>query len=388
VRDPDHHRSLARHADEEPLSRITGTGPGPYHHVPVPDVQIGAGRRPVPVRIALGLAGLALFITALGLMSEGARALIPTLEGSVFTDNGWSALGTGWLGAVLVLSGSPIADGSLALLDGGAITPTEAFAMLTGSRLGANFVVLVVGAVYAFRRSAGHNAPLSIGLYAFAITTAAYLPGAALGWWLLREGHLDGIDIAVSPSVVSVTDTLFGWLPDLLVEVLPGWTLFPIGIGVLLVAFSCIDRVLPTVDSERLEQRSERFSNPWLMFGLGCLVAFLTLSVSVALTLLVPLVAHGYLRREDTIPYIAGANITTLTDTLVAAILLANPDAVRVVLAAVIGVGTVTVLLLALAYPVLKAAAIAWAKLVLRRRRRLLAFMAMLVVVPVGLIAY
>ena len=74
------------------------------------------------------------------------------------------------------------------------------------------------------------------------------------------------------------------------------------------------------------------------MFGLGCLVAFLTLSVSVALTLLVPLVANGYLKREDTIPYIAGANITTLADTLVAAVILGNPDAVRVVLAEVIGV--------------------------------------------------
>jgi Na+/phosphate symporter len=374
--------------DEAPLSAITGTGPGPYHHVPVPEVQIGGAGRPWYVRVLLGILGMALFVTALGLMSDGARALIPTLEGSAFTDNGWSALGTGWLGAVLVLSGSPIAAASLALLDGGAISPTESFAMLTGSRLGANFVVLVVGVVYALRRSAGPNAPLSIGLYSFAITTVAYLPGAVLGWWLLSEGHLDGIDLAVSPRVVSVTDALFGWLPDLLAEVLPDWALFPIGIGVLLGAFALIDRVLPTVDSERLEHRSLHFENPWVMFGLGCLVAFLTLSVSVALTLLVPLVAHGYLRREDTIPYIAGANITTLTDTLVAAILLANPVAVQVVLAAVIGVGSVTLLLLALAYPLIRAGAIAWAKLVLRRRRHLLAFIGMLVLVPVALIAY
>ena len=104
-------------------------------------------------------------------------------------------------------------------------------------------------------------------------------------------------------------------------------------------------------------------------FGLGCLVAFLTLSVSVALTLLVPVVANGYLKREETIPYIAGANITTLADTLVAAILLGNAVAVRVVLAEAIGVAIVTVLLLALAYPQIQAGAITWAKFVLRRRR-------------------
>lgn len=369
-----------------PLSRITGAGPGPFHADPVPEVHIGGGGRPWWQRVAIALVGMALFVTALGLMKEGARSLIPTLEGSIFTDNGWSALGVGWLGACLVLSGSPVAASSLTLLDGGAVNRSESFAMLTGSRLGASFVVLVVGIVYAMRRNAGRRAPLSIGVYSLSITAVAYLPGAAVGWWLLTDGHLDGIDLAVSPDVVSVTDTLFGWLPDLLVEFLPGWMLFPIGVGVLLGAFACIDRVLPAIDSERIEQRSSRLSNPWVMFGLGCLVAFLTLSVSVALTLLVPLVANGYVKREDTIPYIAGANITTLADTLVAAILLGNADAVRVVLAEVIGVSVVTVLLLAVAYPLIRRGAIGWAQIVLRSRRHLGAFMAVLFLVPIALI--
>jgi Na+/phosphate symporter len=374
--------------EEEPLSLITGTGPGPYHHVPVEEVQVGGGSRPWYVKLAFGIAGMALFVTALGLMKEGARDLIPTLEGSAFTDNAWSAMGTGWLGAMLVLSGSPVAAASLTLLDGGAINESESFGMLTGSRLGASFVVLIVGFVYAMRRSAGRNAPLSIGIYSLSITAVAYLPGAALGWWLLTEGHLDGINLSASPEVVSVTDELFGWLPDLITEHLPGWTLFPIGVAVLLGAFACIDRVLPTVDSQRLEAEGRRLSNPWVMFGLGCLVAFLTLSVSVALTLLVPVVANGYLKREETIPYIAGANITTLADTLVAAILLGNPVAVRVVLAEAIGVAIVTVLLLALAYPQIQAGAIAWARFVLKRRRHLVGFIGMLMLIPVALIAY
>src|SRR3546814_9730579 len=74
-------------------------------------------------------------------MKDGARSLIPAREGSVFTDNAWSTLGVGWLGACIVLSGSPVAASSLTLLDGGAIDRTQSFAMLTGSRLGASFVV-------------------------------------------------------------------------------------------------------------------------------------------------------------------------------------------------------------------------------------------------------
>ena len=83
--------------DERPLSKITGTGPGPYHHAPVPEVQLGGVGRPWWQRVLLLLVGLALFVTALGLMKEGARSLIPALEGSIFTDNGWSALGVGFV---------------------------------------------------------------------------------------------------------------------------------------------------------------------------------------------------------------------------------------------------------------------------------------------------
>lgn len=369
-----------------PLSRVTGAGPGPFHHVPVPDVALGAAGRPWWERIILAVLGLGAFVTALGMMKAGAAELIPRLEGSVFTDNAWSALGVGWLGACLVLSGSPVAASSLTLLDGGAIDRSQSFAMLTGSRLGASFVVLVVGAIYALRRDAGRRAPLSIGVYALSITAMAYLPGAAAGWWLLTRGHLDGINLSASPGVVSVTDELFGWLPDLLHDVVPGWSLFPIGVLILLAAFSCFDRVLPTVGSERFE--SSRLTNPWVMFGLGCLVALLTLSVSVALTLLVPLVANGYLKREDTIPYIAGANITTLADTLVAAVVLGNADAVRVVLAEVIGVSTFTVLLLAVAYPLVRRGSIRWARFTLSSRAHLTGFVVVLLATPLLLIAY
>ena len=105
-------------------------------------------------------------------MKTGAEALMPTLEGSIFTDNAWSTLGLGWLGACIVLSGSPVAASALTLLDGGAIDREQAFTMLTGSRLGAAFVVLVVGVVYALRRSDGgsRRAPISIGILSLLMT--------------------------------------------------------------------------------------------------------------------------------------------------------------------------------------------------------------------------
>ncbi len=341
-------------------------------------------------RVGALLVGLGLFVTALGVMKAGAAALIPSLQGSIFTDNIWSTLGMGWLGAGLVLSGSPIAASSLTLLDGGAIDKFQAFTMLTGSRLGASFVVLVVGFIYALRRTGGQSrrAPMAIGILSLTMTMVAYLPGAVIGYLLLSGGHLDGVNLTAPPGLLSVTDAAFGWAVDLAKDFLPSWGLFPVGLGILLLAFKAFDGALPQVDSERLEHRSDAwYKKPWLMFLVGCGVALLTLSVSVALTVLVPLVAKGYLKREDTLPYIAGANITTLADTLVAAILLGDPVASRVVLAQGLGVMLFTLPLILVFYPPVRAFCLGVSKATLGSRYRLAGFIGVLFTVPIGLIA-
>jgi Na+/phosphate symporter len=345
---------------------------------------------PIWLRVVYAIVGLGLFVTALGLMKAGANALVPTLEGSIFTDNAWSTLGLGWLGACIVLSGSPVAAASLALLDGDAIDRTQAFTMLLGSRLGAAFVVLVVGTIYALRNKAGSGkrAPISIGILSLLMTVITYLPGALIGFVILQRGWLDGLDIGTSPRITSATDTMFGWSVDLLSEWLPEWMLFPVGLLVLLVGFAVFDRVLPTIGEAELEDRPDAwYERKWPMFLLGCGVCALTLSVSVALTVLVPLVAKGHLRRANTLPYIAGANITTLIDTLVAAILLGNQDGVRVVVAVTLGVTVWTLFILVFCYPLIRRFALGVANRALRSRRHLAAFVAVLFAVPIILIA-
>lgn len=359
--------------------------------LPPEDIVVVEPRRRSPgVRLTYLVAGIGLFVTALGLMREGATALVPALEGSVFTDNAWSTLGLGWLGACVVLSGSPVAASALALLDGDAISRTQAFTMLAGSRLGAAFVVLVVGVVYALRRrgTGGRRAPISIGILALLMTALVYVPGAVVGYALLDGGVFDGFDIGTSPRLTSLTDTVFGWAVDLAAEALPGWLLFPAGVVVLLIGFQLFDRVLPSIGSHQLQDRADAwYTRKWPMFALGCGVTVLTLSVSVSLTLLVPLVAKGYLRRANTLPYIAGANITTLVDTLVAAVLLGNQDGVRVVVAVTVAVTVWTLALLAMAYPVLRRFCLAVAAGAVRSPARLAAFTVVLLGVPLSLIA-
>ena len=199
---------------------------------------------------------------------------------------------------------------------------------------------------------------------------------------------IDGLNVGTSPRLTSATDALFGWSVDLIVDVVPGWSLFPVGLAILLVGFNVFDRVLPTVGSHQLEAREDSWvDRMWPMFLVGCAVTLLTLSVAVSLSVLVPLVAKGHLRRANVIPYIAGANITTLADTLVAAVLVGDQDAVRVVVVVTLCVATWTVLLLATAYPLLRRAILGAARRILRSPGRLAGFAAALLLVPVGLIA-
>ena len=163
--------------------------------------------------------------------------------------------------------------------------------------------------------------------------------------------------------------------------------MFLIGLACLLLAFKLIDTVLPTLDATALHSsRADWLTRKWPMFLLGSAVALVTMSISVALTVLVPLVAKRYVKVDHVLPYILGANITTLGDTMLAAFALDSPAAVRIVLAEVIATSVLSLLVLAFFYQrILKSM---WQLHVLGAKspRRLATFTAVLFLIPVTII--
>jgi solute carrier family 34 (sodium-dependent phosphate cotransporter) len=325
--------------------------------------QRRAGRLRIPVGLRRGvalLAGLFLFVGALQLMKTGSAALGVLQPGSILVENALSTLGLGWLGALLVLSGSPVAATALVLVaageeTGGArgLSEIEGFTMLTGSRLGAAFVVLVVAVVFALRAGeGGRRAPLSTAVLALSATAVVYVPAAFLGAALLAWEPFSNVELTFPGQFVDLIDLVYGDVVERADE-LPAPVVFLLGLGVLLLAFKLIDAALPDLDDASVSRRPAWLRRKWPMFALGSAVALVTMSVSVALTVLVPLVAKNVVRREYVVPYIMGANITTLGDTMLAAFALDSPAAVRVVLAEVIAAGTISVLLLIFAYRLL-----------------------------------
>ncbi len=138
-------------------------------------------------RAALFAISLFLFILAITLMKEGARGLGPLVRDVFRVTNPANALGFGWIFAYVVMSGSPVAAAALTFLDAGVIDPLSSFAMITGSRLGASFFVLLIGFVYVMR---GRNraSSLAMGLLALVVTGITHLTALPVGAALLLTG--------------------------------------------------------------------------------------------------------------------------------------------------------------------------------------------------------
>ena len=150
-------------------------------------------------KVLLFLPAMFLFILAIQIMKAGAAAIGPGIQGQFPFANGISTLGFGWLGALLRAVGvagrghgdQPVRGGHAHLL--------QTFTMLSGSRLGASFIVLLTGFLYALRNRTDPNRkePIGMGIQALTMTALVYLPGMILGYWIIRSGLLDGMNLHV-----------------------------------------------------------------------------------------------------------------------------------------------------------------------------------------------
>lgn len=306
--------------------------------------------RAASLRAALVLSALWLFIVALQLIKAGAGGLRPVLD-AVSVDGVLGHFGLGWLGAYAVMSGSPVAAVAMSLLAGGAISDVEAFAMLNGTRMGASLIVLVVGFI-AYVSGRRNPDGLYIGVVALLTAMTLWAPAMPLGLLILKEGWLEGVRVgspgALRSVVGAVSDPVVGPLTD----GVPGVVAFLVGVGVLVGAFALFDRALPSLErpGPRIEALSAALQRRYAMFAFGSLMTLVTLSVSLSVTILVPLALKGYVRRDRVVPYVMGANIATWIDTLFAALLLDSPRAFSIVLTQMAAGAMVSVLVLVFFY--------------------------------------
>lgn len=338
-------------------------------------------------KIGLFLLSLFLFLLAITLMKEGARALTPLVRDGFKVTNPANSLGFGWLFAYVVMSGSPVAAAALTFFDAGVISQLSTFTMITGSRLGASFIVLFIGFIYVLR-GRNKSTSLSMGLLSLSVTGSTYVLALLVGVALLHSGVLNETQLQAGTFLNSLTDLIFDPIAALFLSLLPRWVLFLVGLGIILISFNLFDKCLPqmTIKESQVGQVSRLVYRPGIMFLLGALVTMVSMSVSVSLSILVPLSHRGFVRRENVIPYIMGANITTFVDTLLAAVLLDNPPAFTVVLVEMLSIAVVSILILAFLFKPYQKWVLNLVAWITSDNRHLALFMFLILLVPVILL--
>jgi len=340
-----------------------------------------------PGKIGLFFVSLFLFIQAIVLMKEGAHTLAPLVRGGFAAADLSSCLGFGWISAYVIMGGSPVAATALTFFDAGVVDELGTFAAITGSRLGASFVVLFIGFIYVLRgRNRATN--LSMGLLSLTVTGTTYLAGFFVGIGLLRTGVLDRMQLRGAIAAHAFFDSVFSPLAERLTGFLPSWMLFPIGLGIIVVSFNLFDRCLPqmALKESQMGRMSRLVYRPWVMFILGGAITLISMSVSISLSILVPLGNRGFVRRENVIPYIMGANITTFVDTLLVAVLLENVRASAIVLAEIISIAVVSLVVLVIFYRRYQRVTLGFVGWVTSNNRNLTLFMIGILVAPVLLV--
>jgi sodium-dependent phosphate cotransporter len=282
------------------------------------------------------LGAITLFLFAVQLLGTATVAAAPVLERVFhrFVNGDPAALGLSWFGAYVLGNGSVIAALALSLFTADILTAEQLFLALAGSRLGAAAIVVFIGALdYVQKRAYTLQKAVSMGLLTFLLTHSIYVPVTLLGYVGLP--YLRG-------SLLTASD---GWrlgipTPELLEPLTRTITTsfgppasFVLAIAVLLGSLKLFDRFLASVDTTTLRRRFFRhFERTWLSFVIGLVVTVATTSVAFSLGVIVPLYNRGYVERDELIPYVLGANLGTLFDTLVVAIVLESPVGTAVVL--------------------------------------------------------
>ena len=337
-------------------------------------------------KIGLFIVSLYLFVLAITLMKEGARAVAPLVHNLLDVTSAANALGVGWLFAYTIMSGSPVAAAALTFFDAGVVDNLGAFAMITGSRLGASFIVLFIGFLYVLR-GRDRATSLGMGLLSLTVTATTYLPGLILGATILHMGALDGLQLQSGALLLSVVDHVVEPVAGVAVALLPNWGVFLAGLGIIWFSFNLFDRCLPqmTLKESQLGWMSRLVYRPWVMFVLGALITMISMSVSLSLAILVPLSARGFVRRENVIPYIMGANITTFIDTLLAAVLLNNPPAFTIVLVEMFSITVISMVILATIYRRYERGMLRLVAWVTARNRNVAIFLGIIFLLPIAL---
>ena len=329
---------------------------------------------------------LLFFILGIQTIRAGARGSSQYIASAFHGKSALNTLGIGWLFSYLMLSGSPVAAAALSFFESGVINLHQTYTMLVGTRFGAIFVTLFFGLIYYLQGTHSQRS-LAVGVIGYLTTFTMAFGSLLVGLPLLSWTNFRfALPSHFSAGIGTFTDPLVQPLSELLHPL----AVFMLGLGLLVVSFKLLDKGLPDPRKRGFDHdRLQRFlHSPYTMFALGLGVTFLTPSVTVSCGILVPFYVKGYIRSSRLVPYIMGANISTFSDTLMAALVMKNPAGVHAVIVEVVSISVVSLTVLIFFFKPYEAFIERWTEYFIQNVFRLMVFLAMIFVVPILLVIY
>lgn len=288
-----------------------------------------------------------LFVAAVSGIGAAADALDQTLADWLerVIEGPFSALGAGWLITYLIANGSVVAGLAVTLVESAAVEPARGFLLLAGSRLGAAAFVVLLG-VLEFVRSRPRpelRRALGLGFLTFLVSISVYLPATVLGYALFEPLHdlfVDALPSEVEIEALART----GDLADSLVDAIGALAVAAIAVVLVVASFQLFDEFLKGFDEDRLRNLFRVWLRwRWVSFGSGLLITAVTTSVALSVGALVPLFSRGIVKTRDVIPYLLGAGLGTMADTVLFALLLGSEPGLAIVLVLLASAAAVTV---------------------------------------------
>lgn len=224
-----------------------------------------------------------------------------------------SATGSAWLASYVLMSGSLVAALAVSMHANGLVSATGLFLLVAGGRLGASGVIILMGGMTSLRHD---RAPLRqstrLGMLASIVSLSVYGPivagGAAWSAWKGEPLAIPGP--ATTPP------------PELL-----GLGMMVASLALLWLSLWMLDKAVARMDRHWFRSRwGRRLVRPEIGFLVGMIATAASASITVSVGALVPLYNQGLLTRREVVPYILGASVGTLSDTLLIAAALGSWD--------------------------------------------------------------
>lgn len=245
----------------------------------------------------------------------------------------------GWFGTALIQSSGAFDSIAVTLVSARVLPMTVGVAIIIGAELGTTITTQLVSILgYLSREKEVFRLSFMVAMIHYwynLATVLIFLPIEVFfgGFtYIAHEGALLFDRFPGIAAVPSVFDLVTPWV-DILLSFTPPWLGFVSGCTLLILSLRASEKYMSAVFATEVSRSllQSTFGDPLKSFLVGFVFTLLVPSTSVMVSLLVPLTATRLIGADQYIlPYILGANIGTVFDVMVAALVTGNPAAIGV----------------------------------------------------------